>query len=388
MAILSQALPTEKAFHRGITVIAAAAVVVLLYYGRPFFVTVTLSAMLAFLLDPIVLLVMRLRLPRPAATSVVIGVALLLAYLLGVVIWTQVSGLAQDLPTYTSRVSELLDKTSAKLDDIENHAVEAVIPQRLREQEQEIQQKPQKAAQARKRKTTAQVAPPPQPPQVQEVRIKQEPRPAISLIYGYISDYARAILMTSFVPFLTYFMLSWRDHMRKGIINMFRGEQRYVAGKSLDSVAASTRSYLLGNVVLGVFLSCASGGAFFLFKVPYWPLIGLLSGFLSLLPYVGLPLAMLPPVLAAMAIPNKFTVILSLAAIAGGLHLVAMNLAYPKVVGRHVHVNPLALTIALMFWTLMWGGIGLILAVPITAAIKAVCENVESLQPVARLLAD
>lgn len=387
MAILSQALPTQKAFHRGITVIAAAAVVALLYYGRPFFVTITLSAMLAFVLDPIVLLVMRLRLPRPAATSVVIGLALLLAYLLGVVIWTQVSGLAQDLPTYTSRVSELLDKTSSKLDDIENHAIEAVIPQRLREQEQEIQQKPQKAAQARRRKATVQASPP-QPPQVQEVRIKPEPRPAISLIYGYVSDYARAILMASFVPFLTYFMLSWRDHMRKGIINMFGGEQRYVAGRSLDSVAASTRAYLLGNVVLGVFMSCASAGAFFLFKVPYWPLIGLLSGFLSLLPYVGLPLAMIPPVLAAMAIPNKFTVILSLAAIAGGLHLVAMNLAYPKVVGRHVHVNPLALTIALMFWTLMWGGIGLILAVPITAAVKAVCENVESLQPVARLLGD
>jgi predicted PurR-regulated permease PerM len=387
VAILSQALPTQKAFHWGIAIIAAAAVVALLYVGRPFFVTVTLSAMLAFVLDPIVLLVMRLRLPRPAATSVVIGMTLLLAYLLGVVIWTQVSGLAEDLPTYTSRVSELLDKTSAKLDEIENHAIEAVIPQRLREQEQEIQQKPQKAAQARKRKAVP-VAPPPQPPQVQEVRIKSEPRPAISLIYGYVSDYARAILMGSFVPFLTYFMLSWRDHMRKSIVNMFRGEQRYVASKSLDSVAASTRAYLLGNVILGVFMSCASAGAFFLFKLPYWALIGLLSGFLSLLPYVGLPLAMLPPVLAAMAIPNKFTVILSLAAIAGGLHLVAMNLAYPKVVGRHVHLNPLAVTIALMFWTLMWGGIGLILAVPITAAIKAVCENVESLQPVARLLGD
>jgi predicted PurR-regulated permease PerM len=116
--------------------------------------------------------------------------------------------------------------------------------------------------------------------------------------------------------------------------------------------------------------------------------MGLLSGFLSLLPYVGLPLAMLPPVLAALAIPNKFTVILSLAAIAGGLHLLAMNLLYAKVVGRHVHLNPLAVTLSLMFWTLMWGSVGLILAVPITAAIKAVCENIESLQPVANLLGD
>jgi predicted PurR-regulated permease PerM len=388
VAIFSQSLPTQKTFHRGLTVLAAAAVVALLYFGRPFFVTVTLSAMLAFVLDPIVMLVMRLRLPRPAATSVVIAIALLLTYLLGVVIWTQVSGLTHDLPTYTTRVSELLDKTSARLDDMENHAIEAIVPKHLREQEQEIQQKPQEAAKARRRRAAAPPPAPPQPPQVQEVRIKAEPRPAISLIYGYVSDYARAILMASFVPFLTYFMLSWRDHVRKSILDMSRGEQRYVVGKSLDSVAESTRAYLLGNVILGLLLSGASAGVFFFFKVPYWPLIGLLSGFFSLLPYVGLPLSMLPPLLAALAVPNKFTVILGIAAIAGGLHLVAMNLAYPKVVGRHVHLNPLAVTIALMFWTLMWGGIGLILAVPITAAIKAVSEQVESLQPVARLLGD
>jgi predicted PurR-regulated permease PerM len=106
------------------------------------------------------------------------------------------------------------------------------------------------------------------------------------------------------------------------------------------------------------------------------------------MPYVGLPLAMLPPVIAALAVPNKFTVILSLAGIAAGLHLIAMNLLYPKVVGRHVHLNPLVVTLSLMFWTMMWGGIGLILAVPITAAVKGVCENIESLQPVAKLLGD
>lgn len=348
-----------------------------------------LSAMLAFILDPVVLLVMRLRLPRPAATGVVIALAVLFLYLVGVTLWAQLSTLSKDLPTYTSRVSQLLEKTSARLDEIENRAIETFVPQKLRQQEQEIQQKPQEAAKARRRRAAApQPAPPPQPPAVQEVRIKTEPRAAIGYIYDYVSQYFRAILMASFVPFLTYFMLSWRDHFRKTFLQLFGGEQRYAVGRSLDGVAAATRAYLLGNVILGMLLSTVSATAFFFFKVPYWPLIGLLSGFLSLLPYVGLPLAIIPPVLAALAVPNKFTVILGLAAIAAGLHVVAINFFYPKVVGRHVHLNPLAVTLALMFWTLIWGGIGLILAVPIMAALKAVLENIESAQPVAKLLGD
>ncbi len=263
-----------------------------------------------------------------------------------------------------------------------------MVPKRLREQEQEIQQKPQEAAKARRRRAAAPVAQPPQPPTVQEVRIKNEAKPAISLIYGYLARYFRAILMASFVPFLVYFMLSWRDHIRKRILDLFGGEQRYAVGKSWEGVGEATRAFILGNFILGILLSGASAIAFFFLKVPYWPLMGLLSGFLSLLPYLGLPLAILPPVMAALAIPNKFTVILSIAALTALLHVVALNFLYPKVVGRHVHLNPLAVTIALMFWTMLWGGIGLVLAIPLTAAIKVFCENIETLQPVSRLLGD
>lgn len=386
MALLTPTLPSPKTYQLGVSIIAAAALITLLYFGRPFFVTLIISAMFAFILDPVVLVVMRLRLPRPAATGVVIGVSLLLVYLLCVIMWTQVSILAQDLPTYTTRVSELLDKASGKLDEIEKQAIAVVVPKSLREQEQEIQQKPQEAAKARRRRAGLPVTQP--PPAIQEVRIKTEPKPAITLLYGYLAPYFRALLMASFVPFLTYFMLSWRDHLRRTVLHLFPGDQRYAVGKSWESVAESTRAYLLGNVILGLMLSAASAMAFFFFKVPYWPLMGLLSGFLSLMPYLGLPLAVLPPVLAALAIPNKFTVILSIAAIVAALHLLTLNLLYPKVVGRHVHLNPLVVTIALMFWTLMWGGMGLILAVPITAGFKAVCENVESLQPMGKLLGD
>ena len=79
------------------------ALIALLYYGRDFFVTLIISAVFAFILDPAVLFAMKLRLPRPAATAVVLGIALVLCYLTTAVAWTQLSKLREDLPSYASQ---------------------------------------------------------------------------------------------------------------------------------------------------------------------------------------------------------------------------------------------------------------------------------------------
>ena len=140
--------------------------------------------------------------------------------------------------------------------------------------------------------------------------------------------------------------------------------------------------------MLGLMLSILSSLFFAAIRLPYWPLIGPLSGFLSLVPYVGLPLAILPPLLAGLIVYTQPTIYVVMGVVVAVLHLIAMNLLYPKVVGSRVHLNPLVVTVALMFWGTLWGGIGLLLAIPITAAIKAVCDNVTSLHGYAKLLGD
>ncbi len=361
----------------------------LLYFGRDFFVTLIISAIFAFILDPAVLLVMKLRLPRPAATSIVIGVALVGAYITSAIAWRQLSILAEDLPAYASRVSELWNSASDRLDQFEKGAVETMVPKRLREQDQQIQQKPQQAMQARRRKAKQPELPsPPTEPVVQEVRIHTDPKPFIATIYTFSSRYFHILFLASFVPFLVYFMLSWRDHLSKSVMRLFHGHDRYVVGKTWSGIGDSTRAYVLGNFLLWAFLSLVSAVAFFFLGIPYWPLVGFVSAFFSLMPYFGLPLSLVPPVLAAVAIPNRFKIIASVIAITAALHLVAMNFLYAKIIGRRVRLNPLVVTVALMFWGLIWGGIGLVLAVPITAAVKTVCDNVESLEPYGRLLGD
>ena len=159
-------------------------------------------------------------------------------------------------------------------------------------------------------------------------------------------------------------------------------------GRAWVGIAASTRAYVLGNFILWIFLSSVSAIVFFAMGIPYWGLTGIVSGFLSLLPYIGLPLSVIPPLLAAIAVPNKFKTVLLVAIFAAAMHVFAMNFLYAKIIGRRVRLNPLTVTVALMFWGAVWGGAGLILAIPITAAIKAVFENVDSLRGYSELLGD
>ena len=79
-----------------------------------------------------------------------------------------------------------------------------------------------------------------------------------------------------------------------------------------------------------------------------------------------------------MTTPTPFVVIMVAVVL---IHFLAVNLLTPKLVGHRVKLNPLAVTVALMFWGWLWGAVGLIIAIPLTAAIKAVCDNVKGLKP-------
>ena len=227
----------------------------------------------------------------------------------------------------------------------------------------------------------------PSPP-VQEVRI-QEPRANVVIwLYHLLQQFYNPLLMFSFVPFLVYFMLAWRDHMRRVFLMIFEGEQRDVFSRSWNAVGDMARAYVAGNFLLGLILAIISTVFFMWARLPYPLLIGPLSGFLSIVPYIGLPMALAPPLLAALAVFDNPWAYIMITSVVGFLHLMGLNLLYPKVVGGRVHLNPIAVTVSLMFWGLMWGGAGLVLAIPIVAGMKAVFDNVEGLKPYGRLLGD
>jgi predicted PurR-regulated permease PerM len=202
-----------------------------------------------------------------------------------------------------------------------------------------------------------------------------------------LSEFYQILLMASFIPFLVYFMLSWRDHVNRSFLQFFHGEDRLVAARSMQGIADMVRAFVVGNFLLGLMLAALSSALFWLMHLPFPLLVGPLSGFMSLIPYVGLPLAMLPPLFAALGVNTVSTYVL-VAVLVALLHLIAMNLLYPKVVGSRVHLNPLVVTFSLMIWGFLWDAPGLLLAIPLTAGLKAVCDNVKGLRPIGKFLGD
>jgi predicted PurR-regulated permease PerM len=387
VSTITPTLPVHKPGQTSLTVLAFAASIALLYYGRIFFITVVIAVIIAFLLDPVVTAFVKLRLPRTVASFIVCSIALLSLYLLGVGLYTQFSGFVDELPTYSQRMNEMVDSIATQVDQIEKRTYQIVVPKRFQDKEQQQPGTPTPDS-TRRRKAAKPPVDVVTPATIPEVRIHPEPTPLLTYLYGYLRSFYDVVLMASFVPFLVYFMLSWRDHMRRSFLYLFPGSGRQVVGKSWEGVAGMVRAYMIGNFLLGIILSVVSSSFFFAIKLPYWPLIGPLSGFLSLVPYVGMPLAIFPPVLAGLIVFNNPTIYVMIAVVIAMLHLIAMNLLYPKVVGARVHLNPLVVTVALMFWGTLWGGIGLLLAIPITAGIKAVCDNISSLQGYGKLLGD
>ncbi|HTQ57009.1 MAG TPA: AI-2E family transporter [Bryobacteraceae bacterium] len=368
---------------RGISlpIIALGVVVAILYFGRVFFITSLVAVMLAFILEPLVTLLVRIRFPRSLASFVVCTAALAGLYLIGMGAYSQVAGLVSELPKYTQGVAEVVDDVRQKIGVVEQHTYELLMPAK--------KPPPPVVPEPRKKKRTPEPAvATPAPGVIPEVRIHEEPSPIKDFISARWGSFYQAALMASFVPFLVYFMLSWHDHIHRSFLQFFQGEDRAAAARSLRGIADMVRAFVVGNSLLGVLLAAFSSLAFWMIHMPYALLVGPLSGFLSLVPYVGLPLAALPPLFVAITAFHTISGYLLVLAIVCGFHLLALNLLYPKFVGSRVHLNPLAVTFSLMIWGFLWDAAGLILAIPMTAAFKAVCDNVKGLRHIGRFLGD
>ena len=255
MALVSKAIRSPReASSLTPTVIAIGVAVAILYFGRVFFITSLIAVTIAFILEPLVAFLMRLHLPRSLASFVVCTLALLFVYLVGIGAYTQLYRLIDDLPKYANKIGEIVESVRQRVDSMEQKTYQLIVPARQR-REQPPPPPPPEPRKSRRKAAEPPPQVPPTPAQIQEVRIHEESNPIVNYIYPRLGSFYQILLMASFVPFLVYFMLSWRDHINRSFLQLFQGEDRLVAARSLQGIADMVRAFVVGNFLLGLLLA-------------------------------------------------------------------------------------------------------------------------------------
>ena len=326
-----------------LVVLATGGVLTMMYLAKPVLMLTLGSVLIAFMLAPIVEICMRMHMPR--SVGALIAVLLMCAVLYGVfyISFNQADEFVSELPKYSGQIRSVLSKVRQRAERV-RQTTQNVLPE----------DKSEKNA----------------------VTVRQSSFDRFTSGAAGLTEF---LSIAGFVPFLVFFMLSWQDHVRASTVMLFNMENRHTVYVTLGLIAQMIRGFIVGNVVIGIILGVVSTIAFWILGVPYFYVIGIISGIVSLMPYLGIVLAIVPPLLVSLG-SMTLTKFLWLVSIVVFSHLIALNILYPKIIGSRLQLNPLAVTLSLLFWGWLWGAMGLILAVPLTAAIKIIFDHVEGLR--------
>jgi predicted PurR-regulated permease PerM len=350
VAALTAGVDFERRRHARIqsgalAVIAVGGVLTLMYVAKPVLILTLVAVLIAFMLAPIVELCQRLHMPRSLGSLIAVLLMCVALYGMFYFSYNQANDVISELPKYSGRIRNVLNQVRVRAERV-RQTTRNVLPE----------DKSERAT----------------------VTVRQSTTWMEDLTSGAVGA-SEVVLMVAFIPFLVFFMLSWQDHVRSSTVMLFNMENRNTVYVTLGLISQMIRAFIVGNVVIGAILGLTSTLAFWYLGVPYFYVIGIISGVVSLLPYLGIVLAIIPPVIVSM---NSLTVsqFVGIVVVVAVSHVIALNVLYPKIIGRRLQLNPLAVTLALLFWGWLWGAMGLILAVPLTAAIKIIFDHVDSLR--------
>ena len=361
---------------RLLRIITAVVVVAALYLGRGVFIPLALALLLSLLLGPVMTFLCRLRLPRIVAIAIV-GIALCsVAFGFGWKMSAEFTDLADKLPVYRKTLeqkihalsglrSSSLSKVSQTLDDLEKELLKTGSAP---------------AEESRTRRAPAPGSSPTRPMEV-EVVPSSNPLASIGSVLGVMGSAGMVVIFTIFV-------LLGREDLRNRFIHLSGGGRLKVMTQALDEATWRVQRYLFLQSAVNAIFGVIVGVGLYLIGIPDAWLWGLVAAILRFLPYVGAPTAAAVPILLSLAIFPGWGHALGTMAFFFSLEVIVANFAEPFLYGTQVGLSTLAILIAAVFWTLIWGFPGLILSTPLTVSLVVMGRYIPSLNFLKVLLGD
>ncbi len=349
-----------------------------LYLARDVLVPIMLAVLLSFILAPVVSLLQRLKLPRVPAVVLAVLFALGVFAGLAIVIGTQLASLGADAPQYAGTIEH-------KVRMVRNSTV-GRLPQMLGALGMQLDRASGGLA-TPVRVTTGpralRTAPPPLP-----VEVRTPPLSPIALMREVLSPVVGPLETTAIVVIVAIFILLQREDLRDRLIRIFGATDLHRTTTAMDDAAARLSRYFLTQVAINAAFGVIIGGGLFAIGVPSPALWGVLAGLLRFLPYIGAVLAALPPLILAAAVGPEWTMSLWVVALFVVIEPLMGYVVEPLVYGRSTGLSPLAVIVSAIFWTWLWGPIGLILSTPLTLCLVVLGRHVKRLEFLDVLLGD
>jgi predicted PurR-regulated permease PerM len=334
-------------------VIVLALILAFCFFASSFCITLVLAAFLAILVDPIVTYLERWHIPRSASAGLMIVTGMLLFCFLTYVSYNRILDIVETMPQYAERIRDVIRPLNQKI--------------------------------AKVQETAGSLNPETSVKKIAEVKIKEPPSWPSYIIRG-VGPMWGAIIIIGVVPFLMFFNLIRKDQMNQRLTNTF-GTTIDVP-QFVERVTQMVRGFAVGNLIIGSAMAAVTVIVLLALKIQGAVVLGIVSGFLNLIPFLGVMLAVLVPSAAALVQFNtagSFAIILLTVV---SLHIISANFLIPRIIGSRVNVGPVAATAGILFWGWLWGLMGILLAVPLTAFVKLVADSHPSLIHISNLLAE
>ena len=356
-----------------LTVVVGVVVVVALALGRDVLIPITLAILLSFVLAPVVELLKRLWLPRAPAVILAALLALGGMVVLGGLIGTQVASLATEVPRYAYTIERKWD------------AVRDLTVGRLTALQESVNLGLGRAAapEAPAAQPTDADAPKPIPVEV----IPAQPG-ALEVVQRLVTPVLHPLTTAAIVFVVAIFILLQREDLRDRLIRLVGATDLHRTTTALDEAARRLSRYFLTQLTINTAYGVVTWLVLLAIGVPGALLWGILAGLMRFVPYIGTPIAAIPPIALAAAVDPGWTMaLLTLAFFAVGEAMMGY-VVEPLAFGTSTGLSPTSVIVAAIFWSWIWGPIGLILAMPLTLCLVVLGRHVERLEFLDVLLGD
>ncbi|ARP64701.1 ABC transporter permease [Mesorhizobium sp. WSM1497] len=344
-------------------VAAIVTTVAALYFGREVFLPIAIALLLTFALAPLVAALKKVGIPRIAAVIASVLGAFAALGLFSFIVATQVSELAQNIPVYQTNI---LTKIRSLKETGVGGGILARLSKVVERVGQEIdRQDPSLPAAAPEK--------PPREPVPVEIVAHERPLQVLQNVVGpLISPLGSAGLIIVVV----IFMLLEREDLRDRFIRLVGYGDLHRTTEALQDAAKRVGRYLLMQLVVNIVYAIPIAIGLWALGIPNALLWGLLALALRFVPYIGPIIGMLLPLFLALAVAPGWSLVLWTAALFVVMELITGNVIEPWLYGSRTGLSPLAIIVAAIFWTWLWGPLGLILSTPLTVCLVVLGRHV------------